>query len=411
MTSTKRKSFPSLVEFVILVSMMMSLTALSIDAMLPALSQISSDLNLQNANYRQLVVSVLFIGLAFGQLFFGPYSDKVGRKPAIYAGYGLYIAGSIISIFAFNYPMMLFGRLMQGVGISAPRAITLALVRDRYEGRAMAQVMSFIMTIFILVPMIAPLMGQTILHFSGWRSIFGSFVLLAVITLVWFTLRMPETLAPENRAPFSLRRIWRTTLEIIKIRPAVGYTITAGLVSGAHMGYLNSAQQVFQEQYALGELFPLYFALIALSLGVAFLFNARLVMTFGMRSLVRWSLIMVFALSIAALGMVLLTKGQPPLGLLLAYFMFSFFGIGILFGNNNALAMQPLGHIAGIGAAIVGSLSTLIAIPLGVMIGQSYNGTILPLVAGIAILTGLSLVVVNWTEAGVLSVRLGVRKG
>ena len=235
-------------------------------------------------------------------------------------------------------------------------------------------------------------------------------MLLAVITLVWFTLRMPETLAPENRAPFSLRRIWRTTLEIIKIRPAVGYTITAGLVSGAHMGYLNSAQQVFQEQYALGELFPLYFALIALSLGVAFLFNARLVITFGMRSLVRWSLLMVFAVSIAALGMVLLTKKQPPLGLLLAYFMFSFFGIGILFGNNNALAMQPLGHIAGIGAAIVGSLSTLIAIPLGVVIGQSYNGTILPLVAGIAILTGLSLVVVNWTEAGVLSLRLGVRK-
>lgn len=390
--------------------MMMSLTALSTDAMLPALPQISSDLNLQNANYRQLVVSVLFIGLAFGQLFFGPYSDKVGRKPAIYAGYGLYIAGSIISIFAFNYPMMLFGRLMQGVGISAPRAITLALVRDRYEGRAMAQVMSFIMTIFILVPMIAPLMGQTILLFSGWRSIFGSFVLLAVITLVWFSMRMPETLAPEDRAPFSLRRIWKTTLEIIKIKPAIGYTITAGLVSGAHMGYLNSAQQVFQEQYALGELFPLYFALIALSLGMAFLFNARLVMTFGMRSLVRWSLIMVFAVSIAGLGMVLLTKGQPPLGLLLAYFMISFFGIGILFGNNNALAMQPLGHIAGIGAAIVGSLSTLIAIPLGVMIGQSYNGTILPLVAGIAILTGLSLVVVNWTEAGVLSLGLGVRK-
>lgn len=390
--------------------MMMSLTALSTDAMLPALPQISSDLNLQNANYRQLVVSVLFIGLAFGQLFFGPYSDKVGRKPAIYAGYGLYIAGSIISIFAFNYPMMLFGRLMQGVGISAPRAITLALVRDRYEGRAMAQVMSFIMTIFILVPMIAPLMGQTILLFSGWRSIFGSFVLLAVITLVWFSMRMPETLAPEDRAPFSLRRIWKTTLEIIKIKPAIGYTITAGLVSGAHMGYLNSAQQVFQEQYALGELFSLYFALIALSLGMAFLFNARLVMIFGMRSLVRWSLIMVFAVSIAGLGMVLLTKGQPPLGLLLAYFMISFFGIGILFGNNNALAMQPLGHIAGIGAAIVGSLSTLIAIPLGVMIGQSYNGTILPLVAGIAILTGLSLVVVNWTEAGVLSLGLGVRK-
>ena len=404
--STKSKVYPSLVEFVILVSMMMSLTALSTDAMLPALSQISRDLNVQNANDRQLVVSVLFLGLAVGQLFFGPFSDKVGRKPAIYAGYGLFIAGSILSVLAISYPMMLFGRTLQGVGISAPRSVTLALVRDRYEGRAMARVMSFIMTVFILVPMVAPTMGQAILLFAGWRSIFGSFVLLAVITMVWFALRMPETLAPENRAPFSLRRIFKTTLEIIRIRPALGYTVTAGLVGGAHLGYLNSAQQVFQEQYALGELFPLYFAVIALSLGLASLLNARLVMRFGMRSLVRWSLLMVFALSSAALAMVLFTNSQPPLGLLIAYLMAVFFGIGILYGNNNALAMQPLGHIAGIGAAVVGSLSTLIAMMMGMLIGQSYNGTILPLVAGIAILTGLSLIVVHWIEAGVFSRRI-----
>lgn len=405
--SIKSKGYPSLVEFVILVSMMMSLTALSTDAMLPALSQISHDLNVQKTNDRQLVVSVLFIGLAIGQLFFGPISDRVGRKPAIYAGYTLFIAGSILSILAINYPMMLIGRLLQGVGISAPRSVTLALVRDRYEGRAMARVMSFIMTVFILVPMIAPTMGQAILLFAGWRSIFGGFVLLAVITLVWFALRMPETLAPENRAPFSLRRIFRTTIEILKIRPALGYTVTAGLVGGAHLGYLNSAQQVFQEQYALRELFPLYFAVVALSLGIASFLNARLVMRFGMRSLVRWSLIMVLALSITALGIFLLANGQPPLGLLMAYLMVAFFGIGILYGNNNALAMQPLGHIAGIGAAIVGSLSTLIAILMGMVIGQSYNGTILPLVAGMAILMGLSLLVVHWVEAGAFSRSVG----
>lgn len=405
--STKSKAYPSPVEFVILMSMMMSLAALSIDAMLPALSQISRDLNVQNTNDRQLVVSILFLGLAVGQLFFGPISDKVGRKPAIYAGYTLFIAGSILSILAINYPMMLFGRLLQGVGISAPRSVTLALVRDRYEGRAMARVMSLIMTVFILVPVIAPTMGQAILLFAGWRSIFGSFVLLVVITLVWFALRMPETLSPENRAPFSLHRIFRTTIEILKIRPAFGYTVIAGLVSGVHLGYLNSAQQVFQEQYALGELFPLYFAVIALSLGGASLLNARLVMRFGMRSLVRWSLIMVLVLSITALGMVLLTNGQPPLGFLIAYLMAAFFGIGILYGNNNALAMQPLGHIAGIGAAIVGSISTLIAILMGMMIGQSYNGTILPLVAGMAILTGLSIVVVYWVEAGTYYQRIG----
>lgn len=405
--SPKSKAYPSLVEFVILVSMMMSLTALSIDAMLPALSQISRDLNVQNANDRQLVVSVLFIGLAAGQLFFGPISDRVGRKPAIYAGYTLFITGSVLAIFAIHYPMMLFGRLLQGVGISAPRSVTLALVRDRYEGRTMARVMSFIMTVFILVPMIAPTMGQVILLFAGWRGIFGSFILLAGITMAWFALRMPETLSTENRAPFSLHRIFRTIVEILKIRPALGYTVIAGLVSGVHLGYLNSAQQVFQEQYALGELFPLYFAVIALSLGVASLLNARLVMRLGMRSLVRWSLTMVLVLSITALGMALLTNGQPPLGFLMVYLMAAFFGIGVLYGNNNALAMQPLGHIAGIGAAIVGSLSTLIGILMGMIIGQSYNGTILPLVVGMVILTGMSLIVVHWVEAGTHYQRIG----
>lgn len=399
MVSTKRKARPSFAEFVILVSMMMSLTALSIDAMLPALAQIGRDLNVQNANSRQLVISVLFFGLAVGQLFFGPLSDKTGRKPAIYAGFACFIAGSLVSMFAISFPMMLFGRLLQGAGISAPRTVTLALVRDQYEGRAMARVMSFVMTVFILVPMIAPTMGQAILLFSGWRTIFGSFVLLTLITFLWFALRMPETLAPEKRAPFSWRRIITTTREIIRIRPAIGYTVTAGFVSGAFIGYLNSSQQIFQEQYALGELFPLFFAIIALSVGLASLLNARLVIRIGMRSLVRGSLITILGLSSVALVIALATAGHPPLWLLMAYLMMSLFCIGILFGNMNSLAMEPLGNIAGIGAAVVGALSTLISVMLGTVIGQNYNGTVLPVVAGLAILAGLSLVVVHWADA------------
>jgi DHA1 family bicyclomycin/chloramphenicol resistance-like MFS transporter len=377
----------------------MSLTALSIDAMLPALPQIGSDLNVQNANDRQLVVSLLFLGMAAGQLFFGPLSDRAGRKPATYWGFGLFIGGSLLSLFAPSFPMLLIGRLLQGFGISAPRAITLALVRDRYEGRFMARVMSFATTVFVLVPMIAPTFGQALLSLSGWRSIFGSYVLIAVITVVWFALRMPETLAPENRAPFSLRRVITAIREIVSIRLAIGYTVAAGLISGVFLGYLNSAQQIFQEQYALGERFPLYFGIIALSLGVAALLNARLVMRFGMRSLARWALFAVVGLSVAALGIALLTAGQPPLWFLMAYLMTTFFCVGILFGNMNALAMKPLGHIAGIGAAVVGSLSTLISVPIGIVIGQSYNGTIVPLVTGMAILAGSSIVIVRWIGA------------
>jgi DHA1 family bicyclomycin/chloramphenicol resistance-like MFS transporter len=379
--------------------MMMSLTALSIDAMLPALPHIGTDLKVPSENNRQLVVSMIFLGLAVGQLFFGPLSDKTGRKPAIYAGYAFYIGGALLSALSISFPMLLFGRLIQGIGASSPRAIILALVRDQYEGRAMAQVMSFVTTVFILIPMIAPSMGQAILLFAGWRMIFGSFILLAVISLVWFALRMPETLAPENRAPFSLRRIIAATQEIIKIRPAIGYTVSAGLISGAFLGYLSSSQQIFQELYALGERFPIYFGVISFSIGLASLLNTRLVMRFGMRFLVRRSLSIILVLAIAGFGLSILTSGQPPLWLLMAYIMSTFFCIGILFGNQNSLAMQPLGHLAGIGAAVVGSLSTLISMPLGTIIGQNYNGTIFPLIIGIALLSGLSIGVVHWAES------------
>ena len=373
--------------------------ALSIDAMLPALPQIGDELGVANPNDRQLVISIIFLGSALGQIFFGPLSDKTGRKPAIYSGYVLFITGSLIAIFSMNFPVMLLGRILQGLGLAAPQAVTMALVRDRFEGRTMAQVMSFAMTVLILVPMIAPTIGQGILLLAGWRSIFGSFLLFAVVTLTWFALRIPETLALENRVPFSLGRIVHSIQEILKIRAALGYTLTAGLVNGFFLGYLNSSQQIFQEQYALGEAFPLYFAMIALSLGIASFLNARLVMRYGMRQLIRSALAIVFGLAVIFLGVSLAFTGQPPLWSLMAYLMVSFFCTGILFGNLNALVMQPLGHLAGVGAAVVGSITTLISMLLGIMIGRSYNGTVLPLVIGMVILTAISIFIVRWVES------------
>ncbi|MBK8905254.1 MAG: multidrug effflux MFS transporter [Anaerolineaceae bacterium] len=399
MFSTAVKKRPSFAEFIVLVSTLMALTALSIDAMLPALAQIGSDLQVQDANDRQLVISMIFVGLSLGQLLFGPLSDSIGRKPAIFSGLGLYMGGALLSMFAVNFPMMLLGRFLQGIGASAPRAVTLALVRDQFAGREMARVMSFVMTVFILVPMLAPTMGQAILQVSSWRTIFGVFLLLAAIALIWLGLRQPETLAPENQAPFTGERILKTTQLIIKNRLALGYTVTAGLVSGAFIGYLNSAQQIFQEQYALGDLFSVYFGIIASSIGLASLLNSRLVMRFGMRFLVRGSLLTTCILSAVALGSTILLAGQLPFPVFMAYLMLSFFCVGVLFGNLNSLAMEPLGQMAGIGAAVVGSLSTFISVLLGTVIGQSYNGTIVPLLAGLAVLTGLSLIVIQWAEA------------
>lgn len=380
-------------------SLMMSLTALSIDAMLPALPEIGVDLGVQNDNSRQLVISTIFLGIALGQLFFGPLSDKTGRKPAIYIGYALFSAGAILSAVSTNYPVMLAGRLLQGLGISAPRAITLAIVRDRYEGRMMARVMSFTMTVFILVPMIAPTLGQTILLFSSWRSIFLAYVVIAALTMIWFAVRMPETHLPENRKGFSIRSLFDSTLKILKNRQSLGYTVSAGLISGAFIGYLNSSQQIFQEQYHLGELFPLVFAIISLSVGAASFINARLVLRYGMRFLVRWSLNIILLLGLIGIILALAYSGHPPLGFLMAYIMLTFFGVGILFGNQNSLAMEPLGDLAGLGSAIIGSLSTFISMPLGTLIGQAYNDTITPLIIGIILMSGISILIVRWAES------------
>jgi DHA1 family bicyclomycin/chloramphenicol resistance-like MFS transporter len=296
--------------------------------------------------------------------------------------------------------MMLVGRLLQGLGISGPRTVTMAIVRDRYKGRLMARVMSFAMTIFILVPMIAPSMGQAVLQFTGWRGIFIALILFAVITMLWFGLRMPETLDPERRSEFSLRRILNATKEIIGIRTAIGYTISTGLIGGAFLGYLNSAQQIFAEQYGLGDLFPIIFAIISGALGLASFLNSRLVMRYGMRFLVIWSMRAILVLGIIGFIVASLAQGQPPLWVMITYLMLTFFSIGILFGNQNSLAMEPLGHLAGMGAAIIGALSTLIQMPLGTMIGRSYNGTVLPLIIGIALMAILSIIVVTWVEQG-----------
>jgi DHA1 family bicyclomycin/chloramphenicol resistance-like MFS transporter len=404
----RKKPALTFVEFVALMAMMMALVALSTDAMLPALRTIGEDLAVERENSVQLIVSFLFLGLAVGQIAYGPVSDSVGRKPAIYAGYALFIAGCLLSIFATNFSVMLAGRLLQGVGVAGPRSITLALVRDQYEGRAMARVMSFVMMVFILVPVIAPTFGQAILLIASWRAIFGTLLVLALLTVIWFALRQPETLPAKRRKSFSIQRIWRAIVEICNHRIAFGYTLAAGLVTGAFMGYLNSAQQIFQEQYGLGTKFPLYFAVIALALGGASFTNGRLVMRYGMRMLSSWSVLALVTLSIAFSLFAFIVGGQPSLAFFMVYLMASFFCVGILFGNLNALAMEPLGHIAGVGAAVVGSLSTFIAVPIGTVIGQGYNGTVLPLVGGFAILSLLSMLVMRWAERKVLAVKSGL---
>jgi len=330
-------------EFVALMAFTMSLVALSIDAMLPAFPDMAQDLQVTAANDIQLVVSLLFIGLAIGQLFYGPLSDSIGRKPAIYIGFALFILGSLLSMTASDYSTMLAGRLLQGIGTAGPRTVAVALIRDRFHGSEMARVMSFIMTVFILVPIFAPALGQAILLIAGWRAIFGTFIVLALALLVWLSLRQPETLAKDQRRPFTLKKIAAAFHEVLKSRLAMVYTLVAGCVSGAFLSYLNSSQQIFQVQYDQGKLFPLYFGILAVSVGFAALLNSALVMRFGMHALVHRALLLMMALSWLFLAIVWAYAGHPPLWLFMAICIALFFALASCSATLTPLPWSPWG--------------------------------------------------------------------
>ncbi len=387
-------------EFVTMLAMMISILALSIDVMLPVLDRIGSDLGVADINDTQLIVSGMFLGFAAGQIIAGPLSDSFGRKPVIYWGYAVFIAGCVMSMTATSFEIMLAGRVLQGLGAAAPRIVSLALVRDGYEGRAMARIMSIVMGIFILVPAIAPTIGEVVLLFSGWRAIFALLLIMAVTATMWFAARQPETLPATQRRRFSLANIAGGIREAATYRAAAGYTVASGIIFGAFVGYLSSAQQVFQTVYGTGKLFALYFGVAALALGAASIFNSKVVMRLGMRFMTWRALFAVSLLSAGFLPAVWLFNGVPPMWSFMIWLLAAFFAVGILFGNFNALAMEPLGHMAGLGAAFVGSVSTFISLPLGWAIGHMFDNTVVPLIAGFAILGAVSLVIMWWTERG-----------
>ncbi len=385
-------------EFVGLMAMMLSLTALAIDAMLPALPVIGNDLGVLEPNDNQLIISTLFLGLAIGQLFYGPLSDNIGRKPAVYLGLSIFGIGCLFSLFATNFELMLVGRCLQGVGLSGPRVVCVAIIRDLYSGDRMAQVMSFIMSVFIAVPALAPAIGQGILFIADWRVIFTFLLVLGLIAFAWFSMRQKETLSKENRIPFSFSNLRKAAVEVFTTRRTVCYTLAAGFISSAFVGFLNSSQQIFQIQFNLAERFPLYFAMVAASVGLASFVNGRLVLRLGMQTMVKWASFCIVTISIVFYLLIQFILPEPSLFVFMIYLLSTVFFVGILFGNLNSLAMEPLGHIAGLGAAVVGSMSTFISVPFGTFIGMQYDETVGPLVLGFLCFGGLSALAIYVAE-------------
>ena len=380
-------------EFIVLIATMMALTALAVDIMLPALPQIGGALGLANANDRQIVIVSYMLGFSVGQLAYGRLSDDYGRKPVLLVGMAIFIGGSLVASLASDFTTMLIARAVQGLGAAAPRVIAIALVRDRYVGREMARVMSFAMAVFIIIPVLAPFVGQGLLQVGSWRLVFDLLLVVGVIVALWSGLRLPETCPSRMGKPLPLGEATRYALETPQ---TIGYAIAGGLVFGTVLSYVSSAQQVFVDVFGLGERFPLAFAAMAVMIAVASLTNAMMVERLGMRRLSHTSLAAFIAVS--ALLVALILAGVAGFWVFICLMMPLFLLFGLIAPNFNALAMEPQGDNAGMASSVVGFVSTGLGALTGGLIGHLFNGTVLPLALGCLVLGVLAFAVVAWVE-------------
>ena len=381
-------------EFVALMAFLMSVVALAIDALLPALDIIGNSLHTKEAADNQLLITMIFVGLGFGPLLFGPISDSLGRKPMVFIGFGIFILASILCVYAQSLEIMVLGRILQGVGLSAPRTISVAIIRDLYSGDHMAKIMSFVIVIFLLVPIVAPAIGKFILDHYNWQAIFYMQIGFCLLIAFWFWKRQPETLTDENRIKFNGSLFTDGFIELIRYRKTIAYTLISGFVTGSFMVYLSSSQQVFQEQYGLKEAFPYIFAGLATSTGAAILLNGFFVVRFGMKKIINFATIGFFIVSLLYI-LLFWNSSNPNIEILLTFFALQFFFLGFLFGNLRAIAMQPVGHIAGIAAAITGLICTLMAVPISIFIGRYVEDTALPLFIGFSVCSLLSIFIIG----------------
>ena len=373
-------------EFVALMALLMGLTALSVDIMLPALGDIAKALKVAQPNDRQLVITYYLLGFAFGQLIFGPLSDWLGRKRPLAGGLVIFIGATVMALFASNATLLFLARAAQGIGAAAPRAIALAIIRDRFAGREMAQVMSFVIMIFVLMPILAPAIGQSVMQFVVWRGVFGVLLVISLLTLIWSAVRLPETRPEGQRGAVPLGGAIRT---ILTSRQTLGYATAFSFFFGIMMSYISSAEQIFIDIYELGHAFPFVFASVSSALILASFLNSRLVVRYGMRRVSHLSLLTF--IGICALVAVFGYPGRPPLVLFCLFMGATFFCFGLIGPNFNALAMEPMGSVAGTASSFIGFYTTGAGALFGWLVGQSFDGTVRPMMIGFSLLGLLAL--------------------
>ena len=389
-------------EFVAMVALLMALNAMAIDIILPALQQMGASLSVADENARQLPLTAYIALFGVSQLFYGPLSDRFGRRSVLLFGLALYSLAGIGSVLSTDFTMLLAMRALQGVGAGATRVIAIAVIRDTFGGRKMASVMSLAMMVFMAVPIIAPTAGQGIAMVAGWRGILFFAAISGIGMMIWCWIRLPETLHEADRRMLQPGPVVEAFRIVVTDRIAAAYALGTALMFGCIFGFLNSAQQVYQETYDLGAAFPIYFSSGAVFMaGVSFL-NARVVERFGMRRLSHAALF-VFAAATGLLYLLAVANGgYVPFWVFYVLSTIAICQFGFIGTNFNALAMEPLGHVAGTASAVLGSLQTVLGGLIGGIIGYAYDGTILPLALGFFILALVNIVVVVTVERGKL---------
>ncbi|MBO9501133.1 multidrug effflux MFS transporter [Brevundimonas sp. A19_0] len=389
---------PGFPEFVALIAMMMALNALAIDSMLPALPAIGDALNVASENSRQWVITAYLLGFGVAQLIYGPLADRYGRKPVLMAGLALYVLFSVAAAFTTTFEALILARLGTGLGAAALRVLAVSIVRDRYQGRTMARVMSLSFLVFLGVPILAPTLGQLILLVAPWRWIFGVLALAGSGFMLWALIRLPETLAPENRLPIQVSRITEAFRAVVSDRLSVGYTLAMTAITGSLFAFINSSQQIFFDVFGQPELFTTVFGLMAGGIAVASLTNARLVERLGSRRLSHIALI--GFISSAGIHAAVALSGHESLISFAVLQGLTMFCFGFIAGNFGALAMNNMGRIAGTASSVQGFVSTTFGSLAGFLIGQQFNGTAAPMTIGITLCGILALTAVLVAERG-----------
>jgi MFS transporter, DHA1 family, multidrug resistance protein len=381
-------------EFIALTAALMAITALSIDIMLPALPAIGKALHVTSDNDRQLVVILYMAGFATGQLFYGPLSDRFGRKPVLLAGLAIFLIATMAAILAHSFTALLAARLLQGFGAASPRVVAIAIVRDLFSGRQMARVMSFTMMVFIMIPVLAPSAGQALLNLGDWHTTFYALFVLGLSIAAWAAVRLPETAKPlSSRRKASLLGSFQAVITNLQ---TVIYGSSSGLMFGCLLAYVASSEQVFVELFKLGAWFPIAFGAVASTMAVASFFNARWVETMGMRRVSHTALI--GFVGVALLMVVTAGLGAAPLAVFVVLMASAFFLFGLIAPNFNALAMEPHGDNAGMASSVVGALSTGLGAAAGGLVAGNFHGTLLPLTLGFAMCSLTTLGIVFWLE-------------